>query len=92
MSTASSGVLNLGKERLEASTDGGDLLHSNECTSAELSVPAIAIGATSAAAATSIEVLAPNLMGYVLSFLLLAQWDTKKSVALQGYPSLGLVP
>lgn len=64
-------VPGLGKERLEALTDG---IFATVMTVLvlSLSVPVITGGATNAEVATSIEALAPNILAYVLGFLLLA--------------------
>lgn len=61
----------LGKERLEALTDG---IFATVMTVLvlSLSVPVITGGATNAEVATDIESLAPNILAYVLGFLLLA--------------------
>jgi uncharacterized membrane protein len=64
-------VPGLGKERLEALTDG---IFATVMTVLvlSLSVPVIASGATNAEVATDIETLGPNILAYVLGFLLLA--------------------
>jgi TMEM175 potassium channel family protein len=64
-------VPGLGKERLEALTDG---IFATVMTVLvlSLSVPVITGGATNAEVATDIEALAPNILAYVLGFLLLA--------------------
>ena len=64
-------VPGLGKERLEALTDG---IFATVMTVLvlSLSVPVIAGGATNAEVATDIEALTPNILAYVLGFLLLA--------------------
>jgi TMEM175 potassium channel family protein len=64
-------VPGLGKERLEALTDG---IFATVMTVLvlSLSVPVITGGATNAEVATSLEALAPNILAYVLGFLLLA--------------------
>ena len=71
MSFGSSSVPGLGKERLEALTDG---IFATVMTVLvlSLSVPVIASGATNAEVATDIETLGPNILSYVLGFLLLA--------------------
>jgi uncharacterized membrane protein len=71
LSLARSGVPGLGKERLEALTDG---IFATVMTVLvlSLSVPVITSGATNAEVATSIESLGPNILAYVLGFLLLA--------------------
>jgi uncharacterized membrane protein len=67
----SSIVPGLGKERLEALTDG---IFATVMTVLvlSLSVPVITGGATNAEVATSIEALTPNILAYVLGFILLA--------------------
>jgi uncharacterized membrane protein len=67
----SSIVPGLGKERLEALTDG---IFATVMTVLvlSLSVPVITGGATNAGVATSIEALTPNILAYVLGFILLA--------------------
>ena len=64
-------VPGLGKERLEALTDG---IFATVMTVLvlSLSVPVITRGATNAEVATDIEALAPNILAYILGFLLLA--------------------
>jgi TMEM175 potassium channel family protein len=64
-------VPGLGKERLEALTDG---IFATVMTVLvlSLSVPVITGGATNAEVAIDIEALAPNILAYVLGFLLLA--------------------
>ena len=64
-------VPGLGKERLEALTDG---IFATVMTVLvlSLSVPVITGGATNAEVATDIEALAPNILAYILGFLLLA--------------------
>jgi len=64
-------VPGLGKERLEALTDG---IFATVMTVLvlSLSVPVIANGSTNAQVATDIETLGPNILAYVLGFLLLA--------------------
>jgi uncharacterized membrane protein len=71
LSFGSSSVPGLGKERLEALTDG---IFATVMTVLvlSLSVPVIASGATNAEVATDIETLGPNILSYVLGFLLLA--------------------
>jgi uncharacterized membrane protein len=71
LSFGTSSVPGLGKERLEALTDG---IFATVMTVLvlSLSVPVIASGATNAEVATDIETLGPNILSYVLSFLLLA--------------------
>jgi uncharacterized membrane protein len=64
-------VPGLGKERLEALTDG---IFATVMTVLvlSLSVPVITGGVTNAEVASSIEALGPNILAYVLGFLLLA--------------------
>jgi uncharacterized membrane protein len=64
-------VPGLGKERLEALTDG---IFATVMTVLvlSLSVPVIASGATNAEVAADIETPGPNILAYVLGFLLLA--------------------
>lgn len=64
-------VPGLGKERLEALTDG---IFATVMTVLvlTLSVPVLASGASNAQVATDIEALGPNILAYVLGFLLLA--------------------
>lgn len=71
MSLADSGVPGLGKERLEALTDG---IFATVMTVLvlSLSVPVITNGATNAQVASDLETLGPNILAYVLGFLLLA--------------------
>jgi uncharacterized membrane protein len=71
LSLAHSSVPGLGKERLEALTDG---IFATVMTVLvlSLSVPVIASGATNAEVATDLETLGPNILAYVLGFLLLA--------------------
>lgn len=71
LSLRSSSVPGLGKERLEALTDG---IFATVMTVLvlSLSVPVITNGATNAEVATDIETLGPNILAYVLGFLLLA--------------------
>jgi uncharacterized membrane protein len=71
MNFGSSIVPGLGKERLEALTDG---IFATVMTVLvlSLSVPVITGGATNAEVATSIEALTPNILAYVLGFILLA--------------------
>jgi uncharacterized membrane protein len=66
-----SSVPGVGKERLEALTDG---IFATVMTVLvlTLSVPVITGGASNLEVAFDILVLAPNIIGYVLSFLLLA--------------------
>jgi uncharacterized membrane protein len=70
LSSERSSVPGLGKERLEALTDG---IFATVMTVLvlSLSVPVIT-NATGAEVATSIEALGPNILAYVLGFLLLA--------------------
>jgi uncharacterized membrane protein len=70
LSPQNSSVPGLGKERLEALTDG---IFTTVMTVLvlSLSVPVITSGATNAEAATDIETLGPNILAYVLGFLLL---------------------
>jgi uncharacterized membrane protein len=69
-SFGSPGVPGLGKERLEALTDG---IFATVMTVLvlTLSVPVIANGASNAEVATDNGVLGPNILDYVLSFLIL---------------------
>jgi len=71
LSLRNSSVPGLGKERLEALTDG---IFATVMTVLvlSLSVPVIANGATNGEVATDIETLGPNILAYVLGFLLLA--------------------
>lgn len=71
MSSASPSVPGLGKERLEALTDG---IFATVMTVLvlSLSVPVIATGSNNADVAGVLGGLGPNILGYVLSFLLLA--------------------
>ena len=71
MSLRGSSVPGLGKERLEALTDG---IFATVMTVLvlSLSVPVITGGVTNAEVATDIEALAPNILAYVLGFLMLA--------------------
>jgi len=71
LSLARSGVPGLGKERLEALTDG---IFATVMTVLvlSLSVPVITNGATNAQVASDLETLGPNILAYVLGFLLLA--------------------
>lgn len=71
MSFGRSSVPGLGRERLEALTDG---IFATVMTVLvlSLSVPVIASGASSLEVALDIGQLVPNIVGYVLSFLLLA--------------------
>jgi uncharacterized membrane protein len=64
-------VPGLGKERLEALTDG---IFATVMTVLvlSLSIPVIAPGASNAEVAFDIGVLVPNILAYVLGFLLLA--------------------
>jgi TMEM175 potassium channel family protein len=70
LSSGRSSIPGLGKERLEALTDG---IFATVMTVLvlSLSVPVIT-NATGAEVATSIEALGPNILAYVLGFLLLA--------------------
>ena len=71
MSSATPSVPGLGKERLEALTDG---IFATVMTVLVLSisVPVIATGSNNADVAGVLGGLGPNILGYVLSFLLLA--------------------
>jgi len=71
LSFGRSSVPGLGRERLEALTDG---IFATVMTVLvlSLSVPVIASGASSLEVALDIGQLVPNIVGYVLSFLLLA--------------------
>jgi hypothetical protein len=76
-------VPGLGKERLEALTDGiFDTVMTVLVLS--LSVPVIASGATNAEVAADIETLVPNILAYVLGFLLLAVlWISHDNISRQ---------
>jgi uncharacterized membrane protein len=71
LSFGKSSVPGLGKERLEALTDG---IFATVITVLvlSLSVPVIAGGGTNVEVANDLRLLAPNIIGYVLSFPLLA--------------------